>query len=514
MTALLLLSSGCGRVGFDTQTQPDAGPGDGDMGGDGDGDGANMVGDGSWNDSSCGALKRFYCEGPSAAQAAGTGFMQIVASSGQHTCAAIDDGSVRCFGAGASGQLGDARRNQAHAAPVPTVGLPDVVHVAAGSEHACVLTAAGEVYCFGTGDARELGTGDADERWAGVRIALGARASALALGNDTSCALLTDATVRCWGHDNQGQNGDGLLNEPGQRVQPAAVAGLSDVVQLVGGREHFCALRDPAPLNDGVTELVCWGNNASGQLGAGAAVVRAVGPLAVLGEGGVGTLTDAMAIAAGDAHSCAVRADGSAVCWGAGGDGRLGNGDVLDSPHPVTVLQVGGRAPLGGLSLSAGAIEAGDRHSCAVTDTGTVLCWGFGDDGRLGDDAALSSSTPVAVAGLSDAVAVSCASGGHSCALRAGGAVACWGDNASGALGDGTRIARTAPVDVSFAGAADAAGDADLRSPVRQVATGAGQTLAIHDDGSLNSWGDGDRGRRGTGSNVDDSLPRAAATAL
>lgn len=245
------------------------------------------------------------------------------------------------------------------------------------------------------------------------------------------------------------------------------------------------------------------------------AIAGAVVPVAVLGTGGVGLLSDAVAIGAGQYHTCAVRSDGSAVCWGRNDDGQLGDGGLLGSDVPVEVLAVGGVGGLSGLRSGTGVISGGDRHTCAVTDAGGALCWGFGTDGRLGDGNLLSSPAPVDVAGgFGDLVQVSASWSGHACALRSGGGVACWGLAGQGQLGDATLADHPTPFAVDFASSAVAAGDGGLDSPVIQVIAGDGRSMAVHADGTLSSWGHGNRGRRGIGNTSNDATPRAASPAL
>ena len=94
--------------------------------------------------------------------------------------------------------------------------------------------------------------------------------------------------------------------------------------------------------------------------------------------------------------------------------------------------------PVAGLSSGVVAISAGYRHTCAVTDSGAVKCWGRNSEGELGDGAKTDSSTPVDVSGLSSGVAAVTTGAFHSCAVTSAGAAYCWGNNFNGQLGDGT----------------------------------------------------------------------------
>ena len=158
-------------------------------------------------------------------------------------------------------------------------------------------------------------------------------------------------------------------------------------------------------------------------------------PVAVLG------LTCVKSIALGKDHSCAVLTNGTARCWGHNNLGQLGNGTLNDSSVPVPVTGLQG---IGSLALGSG-------HSCAALQGGGVYCWGWNNYGQLGNASAVNSSTRVAVASLASNVVTSLAAGdGHTCALLTGFSARCWGDNANGQLGTGTRTNSSTPVPVAL----------------------------------------------------------------
>jgi alpha-tubulin suppressor-like RCC1 family protein len=150
------------------------------------------------------------------------------------------------------------------------------------------------------------------------------------------------------------------------------------------------------------------------------------------------------AIDAGELHTCAVRNDGTMRCWGYNADGQLGDGTQTDRPTPITVS---------GLTTAV-TVSAGIFHTCAVLVGGTARCWGDNSSGQLGDNSTTRRRTPVNVASLTNAIAIS-AGGFHTCALLADGTVRCWGENGNGQLGDGT----TAPTGRSAAGVSTTKGN-------------------------------------------------------
>jgi hypothetical protein len=152
-------------------------------------------------------------------------------------------------------------------------------------------------------------------------------------------------------------------------------------------------------------------------------------------------LYDAISLATGGNHTCAVLETGRVMCWGANGSGQLGDGTNASRDLPVDVV---------GLSSGFSAVSAGASHTCAVSDTGSLKCWGSNFYGQLGNGTTgPSSMVPVDVTGLTAAVTALSLGGGHTCALLSSGGVRCWGRNDYGQLGDGTTTARSTPTVVT-----------------------------------------------------------------
>jgi alpha-tubulin suppressor-like RCC1 family protein len=148
----------------------------------------------------------------------------------------------------------------------------------------------------------------------------------------------------------------------------------------------------------------------------------------------VGLTSGVTAIAGGGHHTCALTEAGGVQCWGNNSQGQLGNGRQTNSTFPLDVAGVtnnvvaiaAGVGSVRELELFVGA------HTCALTTTGGVKCWGDNDDGQLGEGRTVDRDTPVDVAGLTDGVNGIAVGAHHSCALTIAGNVQCWGDNSQG----------------------------------------------------------------------------------
>ncbi|MBN2116321.1 MAG: hypothetical protein JW730_07115 [Anaerolineales bacterium] len=470
-----------------------------------------------------------------------------------HTCAVTSSGGVKCWGQNTSGKLGDGTTNQ-RTTPVDVVGLSDVMALAAGGGHTCAVTSSGGVKCWGSNYDGQLGDGTTTDRLTPVNVSgLSSGVVALAASGSSTCALTSSGGVKCWGHNSDGQLGDGTTTD---RLTPVDVSGLtSEVTAITAGAGHMCALTDAGGVK-------CWGWNNMGQLGDGSYTDRTT-PVDVIGftsgiaaidsshyhncaittSGGVrcwgsnysgqhgdGSLTSGVvAIAVGNGHSCALMNNGGVQCWGNNGNGQLGDGTTTQRLTPVDVSgltsgtativtrylhtcaltssggakcwSINGNGQLGdgtntsrttpvnvsGLTSGVASIATGQYHTCAVTTSGGAKCWGLNGEGQLGQGAvSQGSNTPLNVSGLTSRVTTIVTGSNHSCALTSSGGVKCWGKNANGQVGDGTTTLRAAPVNVN-----------GLTSGVTAIAAGNNHTCAVTSAGGVKCWGINSSGQLG-----------------
>lgn len=301
-----------------------------------------------------------------------------IAVGGSHSCALLTGGTVQCWGYDGYGQVGVPSFGSDFLTPSTVAGVSNALQVAAGPNHSCALVTGGTVKCWGRNDSGQLGNGTTTSSPSPVTVTGISTATAISAGGGgggTTCALLADHSVRCWGENESGQLGNGTTTDSSV---PVTVSGITDAAQVSVGRAgsnegHACAV-----LND--HSVRCWGRNATGQLGNGTTTSSSV-PVAVTG------ISNAQQVVALGYSSCALLTDHSVRCWGQNSAGQLGDGTTTNSTAPVAVT---------GIS-TATAISGGGYTACALLADGTARCWGYNIFGQLGNGTTVDSSVPVTV---------------------------------------------------------------------------------------------------------------------
>jgi len=402
-----------------------------------------------------------------------TSGVAAIATGGLDTCALMNSGGVKCWGANFSGQLGN---NSTVDSPVPVdvSGLSTgVTAIAAGDHFNCALTMNGGIKCWGMGVA--LGDNSYTDRLTPVDVSgLTSGVSRIAAGGAHTCAVLIGGAVKCWGDNYSGQLGD--RTNTGRPVPGDVPDLMSGVVAIAAGGagSHTCALVTGGGLK-------CWGANTFGQLGDNYKTEQLV-PTNVSG-----LTTGVAAISAGADHNCAVTTGGGTKCWGANYDGQLGDNSAVLRSMPVDVL---------GFASGAVVVKAGGLSSCALTTANGVKCWGGNGSGQLGNGTTSSQLVAGDVYGLTSGVSAISVGAAHSCAVTAGGVAKCWGANFIGQLGDNSIIDRDVPTDV-----------VGLGQGVSTIAAGSAHTCALTSVGGLKCWGNNSGGSLGNNSNINSPVP-------
>jgi len=310
----------------------------------------------------------------------------------------------------------------------------------------------------------------------------------IAGGNTHSLALKKDGTVWGWGNNGYGQLGNGVFLPGLSQYTPVQAKGLTGIVDIDVGSEHSLALR-----NDGT--VWAFGLNNYGQLGVGNTANYST-PVPVHGPNNVGYLTGVVNVEAGDDFSFAVKSDGTVWAWGHNDSFQVGDGTTSDrkTPVPVQLFYNG----MGVITDLAG----GGHHGLAVKD-GEVWSWGANGSGQLGNNSSDEGYYPFPIytgSGLTGVVTAVDAGDKHSLALT-NGTVWAWGEDSNGQLGCNSTKDKSHPVQVH------GPGNVGYLSGVTDVAAGWHHSLAVTDDGSVWSWGDGWYGQLGVNSNNDKSTP-------
>lgn len=329
----------------------------------------------------------------------------------------------------------------------------------------------------------------------------------IATGTYHTCALFPNGKIKCWGNNEVGQLGLGDTyrrgDEPGEMGQNLPFLDLHPTLKAIdisASEFHTCAV-----FSNG--QVKCWGGNEYGQLGLDDTLNRGdkPGDMANLPFVNLGSGSMATSISTGYVHTCAVFSNGQVKCWGNNTGGRLGLGDTTtrgDKPGDMATLPFVNLGP----GLTVTQVEAGGSHTCARFSNGSVKCWGYNGNGKLGigdfedrgdDSNEMGTSLPVVQLGTG-LTATSIETGAsHTCALLSDASVKCWGDNTYGQLGVGNTISRGGL-------------SSDMGNNLQRVLLGSGLTVssmssgvwhtcAVFTTGRVKCWGYNVSGQLGLG---------------
>jgi alpha-tubulin suppressor-like RCC1 family protein len=354
-----------------------------------------------------------------------------------HTCAIAADSSAYCWGSGTDGALGNGRPLDSPA-PSKVVGLGSLkfLSISAGDRNTCAIIVQRVAYCWGLGSLGRLGNGSQSSAFTPTPVSVGRTFNSISAGQ-TSCGVSEQSVSFCWGSNSDLQLGSPLaiFDTCGAvpcSLTPLAVRSASGDTLLFSSVDvatvHTCGISN----GSGNGRAFCWG---SGKLEAGTlnpiyllgdTIFQSQEPIEVAPPLSSTESPPYSSLSAGDRHTCAITTSGGLNCWGGNDRGQLGVDSRTDQAKPVAALA----------AIQFAGVTAGNSHACALTPTGDAYCWGAGDYGQLGADAqsTVDRLVPTLVSGGQRFHSLSAGSF-HTCGLTTGGAVFCWGRNTSGQLG-------------------------------------------------------------------------------
>lgn len=410
---------------------------------------------------------------------------------GNHICVPLSTGEAKCWGQNISGALGRASLNgyDGNLSLIPNINLGEkITKIKTGGNRTCAIVESGKMYCWGYNEDGSLGYGNKTlydgtipPRNLGA-LNIGAKVVDLVMTSTSTCILIENGNVKCWGGNSQGLLGYGATFQWSFDKTPIDIpnVNLGGVAKQISGfNMHMCALMENG-------DVKCWGYNAYGQLGYGHKNNIGDDEEPIL-SGAVPLGEKAVQLSLGNNHTCAILESGSLRCWGRGIDGQLGlgsNGDIGDTVSK-SILSV---API---TLDSVPIQvaAGNVHTCALFENKKIKCWGNNYSGQLGLARSVSSNEKpidlpyVDVGGEVKVVQVM---SNRTCVTMADNSFKCWGDNDFNypllgynhvyKLGDDESIITQLPVAIG--------------SPITDFTVGLYQTCVVLASGKVKCWGE------------------------
>lgn len=386
------------------------------------------------------------------------------------TCALYSNGKVKCWGIAASGQLGQGNTTILGDNAAEVGGALNfinlgtgrtVLDISSGASHSCALLDNYSVKCWGLNSSGQLGigstqnkgdnTGEMGDSLPAVDLGVGRTAKVVVAGSANTCAILDNDSLKCWGVGTSGINGKGNITtlgdnaaEMGDNLTPINFGTGKTVkqVSLAKITNSACAI-----LNDNTVK--CWGINTSGRLGYGDVAVRGDGanemgdflPVVNLGTG-----RTALDISLGRIHTCARLDNNSVKCWGEAGTGQIGSGGTLDLGDGAGEMGDSLAAVSLGTGFTPAQISTAQNSTCVLSTLGSMKCFGAGASGvrlsgnttnngtsatQLGNNLAISSIGSEQITHLAMGT-------NHGCAILSNDRIKCWGAATGGALLNGS----------------------------------------------------------------------------
>jgi len=346
----------------------------------------------------------------------------VVSTGEAHTIALEEGGTLWAWGNNANDQLGDSTTTSRNA-PVQVGTATNWATVSAGGAHTVAVTTDGQLWAWGNNANGQLGNGTTSTMFTPIQIGTASDWAHVSAGNSHTVAIRTDGTLWAWGNRESGRIGQGQIW--GSQTTPIQIGAAANWAHVSAGDSHTVAITTTG-------ELWAWGNRENGRIGEGEATGNQTTPIQV------GTDRIWATASAGASHTVAVTTTGELWAWGNRENGRIGEGETTGSQtYPIQV----------GTATNWATASAGDAHTVAVRTDGTAWAWGNNTNGQLGDGTTIQRDVPVQIGALTSWAYIS-AGGSHAAATRTDGTLWAWGNNASGQVGDNTTTHRNSPVQV------------------------------------------------------------------
>lgn len=292
--------------------------------------------------------------------------VEQVSAGDRHSCAVASSGTLRCWGENLQFQTGVEALTFV-VTPAVVLSGARFLQVSAGATHSCALRTNGIVYCWGEGRLGALGRGDTVSSVIPRPIAIDKQFSQVSAGRWRSCAVAADGSLWCWG--SEWESAQGNTDYFHERLLPHRIDGIPPMRSVSVAGSSICAVT-----ND--DRALCWESNGFGQLGLGSLDGTAT-PAFVLA-------TEALqSVSAGLIQTCALTRAGRALCWGNDSFGQLGIPRTGERCGELECRRA--PAPVFGAQRFVVVATGAGSHSCGVTSSSALLCWGLGSDGQLGD---------------------------------------------------------------------------------------------------------------------------------
>lgn len=339
-----------------------------------------------------------------------------------HTCVITKESTVLCWGSNSNGQIGDGSTSD-RLFPTEVGNLSNVTAITAGFAHTCALISNGTVRCWGSSGYGELGNGGVTDTYYPTLVDNLSSVTSISAGYHHTCALISDGSVKCWGNNTYQQL---TSYNTGAVLTPVALAANGEIKSVSSGHYHTCWITSG-------NAIECWGKNTSGQIGNGNTSAYVGTPTAINGAGIYSLVRPA------NNHTCGLLSTGPIQCWGGLGFGELGDGSsTANQTNPVNVNTIS----------SAKDLSSGEDHSCAILESGDLYCWGKNDRGQVSGDGDVTMKTSPVQVPINVVVDEVVTGNQHTCVITNTNLVKCWGSNSNGQIGDGSILDRNTPTTI------------------------------------------------------------------